>query len=74
MEHPWSMTFLPDGRILVSERPGRLASHRTVACSPVSGFNVIRCKVVRDRRPAAHLQGLHSTPAPGIRADGTGAY
>lgn len=24
LEHPWSLTFLPDGRMLVSERPGRL--------------------------------------------------
>ncbi|MWJ29286.1 PQQ-dependent sugar dehydrogenase [Halomonas sp. ZH2S] len=24
LEHPWSLAFLPDGRFLISERPGRL--------------------------------------------------
>ena len=24
LEHPWAMTFLPDNRILITERPGRL--------------------------------------------------
>ncbi|HZA57545.1 MAG TPA: PQQ-dependent sugar dehydrogenase, partial [Candidatus Udaeobacter sp.] len=24
LEHPWSLTFLPDKRMLVTERPGRL--------------------------------------------------
>jgi glucose/arabinose dehydrogenase len=40
LEYPWSLAFLPDGRILVSERPGRLrviADGRLLA-EPVSGL------------------------------------
>ncbi len=28
LDHPWSFAFLPDGGILISERPGRLRLYR----------------------------------------------
>lgn len=34
LEHPWGMAFLPDGRILVSERPGRLRLVKDGELSP----------------------------------------
>lgn len=38
--HPWGMAFLPDGRILVTERPGRLriVSPDGTVAKPVSGI------------------------------------
>lgn len=40
LEHPWSLAFLPDGRILVSERPGRLRVIKDgkLEPQPVSGL------------------------------------
>ncbi|HRN54244.1 MAG TPA: PQQ-dependent sugar dehydrogenase [Gemmatimonadaceae bacterium] len=46
LEHPWALDFLPDGRILVSERPGRLrlvATDGTVS-EPLGGVPAVQAR------------------------------
>lgn len=43
LTHPWSMAFLPDGDVLITERPGRLRIFRDgrLLSEPVSGLPTI---------------------------------
>jgi glucose/arabinose dehydrogenase len=44
LEHPWSLAFLPDGTMLVTERPGRLriVTPAGVVSAPVAGVPAVR--------------------------------
>ncbi|MDP3660020.1 PQQ-dependent sugar dehydrogenase [Phenylobacterium sp.] len=59
LEHPWGMAFLPDGRLLVSERPGRLriVGVDGALSAPIAGLPAV------DARDQGGLLGLTVDPA-----------
>lgn len=46
LNHPWSLAFLPDGQLLVTERAGhlRLVSKEGQVSAPISGVPVVQAK------------------------------
>lgn len=46
LDHPWSVAFLPDGRVLVAERPGRLRVivGGKLAAKPIAGVPKVYAK------------------------------
>lgn len=46
LDHPWALAFLPDGRLLVTERPGRLriVSMNGTVSEPLAGLPEVRAR------------------------------
>jgi len=59
LDHPWGLAFLPDGRLLITERPGRLRILSTdgTLSAPVAGLPAV------DARDQGGLLGVAVDPA-----------
>jgi aldose sugar dehydrogenase len=80
LENPWSLAFLPDGRMLVTERPGRLriVSKSGQVGPPVGGVPKVYANgqgglldVILDRRYARNRTIYLSYAEPGEAGGGT---
>jgi glucose/arabinose dehydrogenase len=63
LEHPWGLAFLPDGRMLVTERPGRLrfATPEGTLSEPLTGVPPVYARGQSARRGGE--PGLRPGPA-----------
>ncbi len=61
LEHPWALAFLPDGRMLVTERPGRVrvVTKEGVKSEPLAGVPEV------DGRDQGGLMDIVVLPGPG---------
>ncbi|RFA25362.1 pyrroloquinoline-quinone glucose dehydrogenase [Alkalilimnicola ehrlichii] len=57
LEHPWAMAWLPDGRMLVTERPGRLQLVDGSQVTEVSGLPMIGVATEEDDPAEGEGQG-----------------
>jgi glucose/arabinose dehydrogenase len=63
LDHPWGLVFLPDGGMLVTERPGRLRVIRNGVLDPmpIAGVPDVRAAVL-----GGLLDIAESSPLPGV--------
>src|SRR5665213_2503285 len=60
LSHPWSLAFLPDGDVLITERPGRLRllHNGVLAAEPVADLSGLSVDVLFD------VCLLYTSPSP----------
>ncbi|HLH44189.1 MAG TPA: PQQ-dependent sugar dehydrogenase [Bryobacteraceae bacterium] len=80
LSHPWSLAFLPDGDLLITERPGRLrlVHNRTLVPEPILGLSDLGIDLLFDIAlhpdfPTNHLLYL-TYIKKGTRPDGSKGY